>query len=140
VLTSNDISNPTIKNVSDAVISIRRSKLPDPTRIGNAGSFFKNPSVSSEEFNLIKDKYSLIPSYPGENGLVKIPAAWMIEECGYKGETRGSIGVHKEQALVLVNYGNGKGIDIWNLSKEIQDNVYKKFQILLHPEVNIVHD
>lgn len=139
-LTSLGIINPTIKDISDAVISIRSSKLPDPSKIGNAGSFFKNPSITNEQFVMIKEKYPTIPSYPGENDLIKLPAAWLIEQCGFKGLTRDNIGVHKDQALVLVNYGNGRGIDIWNLSKEIQEHVHKKFDILLTPEVNIIHD
>ncbi len=138
LLTSASIDQPTIKDISDAVVAIRSSKLPDPKKIGNAGSFFKNPSIDHDQFEAIIKNHPLVPSYPGENGLIKTSAAWLIEQCGFKGMTRENIGVHKEQALVLVNYGNGKGSDVWNLALEIQDHVEKKFGIRLHPEVNII--
>lgn len=127
-----------VKAVSDAVISIRRSKLPDPQVIGNAGSFFKNPSVSENIFDEIKKSYPTVPSFPGENGLIKIPAGWLIEQCGWKGKREGSIGVHQHQALVLVNYDNGEGGKIWNLAMRIQSSVKEKFNVHLHPEVNVV--
>jgi UDP-N-acetylmuramate dehydrogenase len=127
-----------IKAVSDAVISIRRSKLPDPQVIGNAGSFFKNPSVAENIFNEIKKSYPTVPSFPGENGLTKIPAGWLIEQTGWKGKREGDIGVHQHQALVLVNYANGEGEKIWNLAMRIQSSVKEKFNIHLHPEVNVV--
>jgi UDP-N-acetylmuramate dehydrogenase len=128
----------TIKAVSDAVISIRQSKLPDPAVIGNAGSFFKNPSVSAETLDHIKLRYPNAPSFPDVNGLFKIPAAWLIEQCGWKGKTLGAIGVHKLQALVLVNYGGGKGNDLWKLAMDIQASVKETFNILLQPEVNVI--
>jgi UDP-N-acetylmuramate dehydrogenase len=134
----NELNDLTVKKISDAVIAIRQSKLPDPKVIGNAGSFFKNPSVSDEIFNFIKQTYPNIPSFPGENGLIKIPAGWLIEQCGWKGKTFDNIGVHKHQALVLVNYHEGKGEEIWQLAMQIQKSVRDKFDIILHPEVNIV--
>lgn len=130
---------PSIRDISDAVIAIRTSKLPDPKRIGNAGSFFKNPSIDRTTLERIKRKASSVPTYPAEGNLTKVPAAWLIEQCGWKGQTLGNIGVHKHQALVLVNYGGGKGEDIWNLAMRIRDSVQEKFGIALEPEVNVVH-
>ncbi|SNS28746.1 UDP-N-acetylmuramate dehydrogenase [Belliella buryatensis] len=126
-----------IKAISDAVIQIRQSKLPDPAVIGNAGSFFKNPTISQEEFDRLKSEYPNIPGYPNEEG-VKVPAAWLIEQAGWKGQTFGKIGVHKLQPLVLVNYGDGDGKEIAYLSKRIQTSIQEKFGIHLHPEVNFI--
>lgn len=131
------ISNPGIKNISDAVIHIRQSKLPDPKQIGNAGSFFKNPTIPKNQFESLKATYPDIPSFPMEEG-VKVPAAWLIEQAGWKGKTFGKIGVHKNQPLVLVNYGGGDGAEIQELSKKIQESVQQQFGILLHPEVNFI--
>jgi UDP-N-acetylmuramate dehydrogenase len=133
-----DLNNLSLKKVSEAVINIRRSKLPDPAVIGNAGSFFKNPSVHTSTYEAIRKNYPSVPSFPGENGLIKIPAAWLIEQCGWKGKTFDNIGVHKLQALVLVNYGGGDGGKIWELAMEIQRSVSEKFNIILHPEVNVM--
>lgn len=138
VLAEKGIKDLSIQAISDAVIDIRKKKLPDPLLIGNAGSFFKNPSIAKASFEALKKKYPLIPSFAGENNLVKIPAAWLIEQCGWKGKTIDNIGVHKHQALVLVNYGNGEGEKIWALAMEIQSSVKEKFQIGLTPEVNVV--
>lgn len=129
------VENLSIKAVSDAVIQIRQSKLPDPKQIGNAGSFFKNPTVNREKFEVLKKEYPAIPGYPLPDG-VKIPAAWLIEQTGWKGKRFGNIGVHQNQPLVLVNYGGGDGADIKALSEKIQDSVKEKFGILLSPEVN----
>ncbi|MCR9253436.1 MAG: UDP-N-acetylmuramate dehydrogenase [bacterium] len=137
-LNSLNIADPTISDVSRAVIQIRQSKLPDPAEIGNAGSFFKNPTIPSQKFEDLKASYPNIPGYPQPNDQVKVPAGWLIENCGWKGKTIGEIGVHKNQALVLVNYGNGRGKDIENLSKEIRASVREKFGIELTPEVNII--
>src|SRR5688500_16566954 len=138
VLTEKNVQDVTIGAISDAVIEIRSRKLPNPEVIGNAGSFFKNPSVDRDFFETLKKNYPAIPSFPGENGLVKIPAAWLIEQCGWKGKTLGNIGVHKHQALVLVNYGDGEGGKIWELAMDIQSSVREKFDIDLHPEVNVI--
>lgn len=138
VLKKNNIIEPTIQAVSDAVIAIRRSKLPDPAVIGNAGSFFKNPSIDSEKLEYIRSIHKDVPTYPGEHGLTKIPAGWLIEQCGWKGKTFDNVGVHKDQALVLVNYGEGRGNDIWNLALQIRESVLNKFNVDLHPEVNII--
>ena len=132
------ISNPTPKDVSDAVIYIRSTKLPNPKEIGNCGSFFKNPLVSVSLFNQLKIKYPLIPSFYVDENHVKIPAAWLIDQLGWKGKTIGKIGVHKNQALVLVNYGGGSGEEIKNLAYKIIESVHTAYGILLTPEVNIV--
>lgn len=138
VLREKGVEELTLPAVSDAVIEIRRKKLPDPLFIGNAGSFFKNPSIDPATFDDLKKDYPAIPSFPGENGLIKIPAAWLIEQCGWKGKTIGNIGVHKHQALVLVNYGKGEGKKIWQLAMDIQSSVREKFNVVLQPEVNVI--
>jgi UDP-N-acetylmuramate dehydrogenase len=137
-LKSMNVLQPTIKNVSDAVISIRQSKLPDPKKIGNAGSFFKNPTISINQYNKLKEEFKAIPGYISENQDVKVPAGWLIEQCGWKGKRINDIGVHQHQALVLVNYGNGSGDEILQLSKNIIASVNDKFGIQLIAEVNII--
>lgn len=132
------ISNPTIKKVSEAVIAIRQSKLPDPSEIGNSGSFFKNPVISKNQFQGIQAKYEQVPCYPVDDENVKIPAGWMIEKAGWKGHRRGNIGVHKNQALVLVNYGGGSGLEIKKLAEDVMASVFEKFGVNLQPEVNII--
>jgi UDP-N-acetylmuramate dehydrogenase len=132
------ISSPTIEDVSKAVIHIRQSKLPNPDEIGNAGSFFKNPTISSEQYNELKKAYPHAPGYTQADGGVKVPAGWLIEQDGWKGKTLESIGVHKNQALVLVNYGGGKGEEIWRLAQEIKKSVKANFGVELSPEVNII--
>lgn len=138
VLQANQVETLSVKAISDAVIAIRSSKLPDPAVIGNAGSFFKNPSIDVTHFEELKKKYPALPSFPGEKGLIKIPAAWLIEQCGWKGKTFDRIGVHKHQALVLVNYGGGDGKKIWQLAMDIQRSVRESFNIELQPEVNVI--
>lgn len=125
-----------IKNISDAVIQIRKSKLPDPHEIGNAGSFFKNPIITKTQFEALQKEYSSIPFFY-QTGGVKIPAAWLIEQCNWKGFRENDYGVHQRQALVLVNYKNAKGKDILHLSEKIITSVKQKFNIQLEPEVNI---
>lgn len=138
VLDGKGLLDPTPKDVSDAVIQIRQSKLPDPAQIGNAGSFFKNPVVDVAKYNVLKENYPGAPSYPAGDGLVKIPAGWLIEKAGWKGKTIGNYGVHARQALVLVNYGGAKGSDIYQLAKDIQADVLAKFGVELQMEVNLV--
>ena len=133
-----NITNPTIQDVSKAIINIRTSKLPDPKLIGNSGSFFKNPVVSKEALKVLKLNFSDIPSFEVSDKLVKIPAGWLIEKAGLKGKRFGSYGVHKNQALVLVNYGGAKGNDIKNLAYLIQETILKIFKISLELEVNII--
>jgi len=133
-----NVTQPTIKNVSEAVCSIRRSKLPNPAEIGNAGSFFKNPEITELYFTKLKESFPLLPHYPTTAGSVKVPAGWLIEHCGWKGKTFETYGVHKNQALVLVNYGNAAGKDIQNLSEEIKKSILEKFGIALETEVNII--
>ncbi|RSK43641.1 UDP-N-acetylmuramate dehydrogenase [Hymenobacter perfusus] len=128
---------PTPRQISEAVIQIRRSKLPDPAQIGNAGSFFKNPEVSQGKFDELKAQYPDLPGYPVPGG-VKVPAGWLIEQCGWKGLRRGAHGVHDKQALVLVNHGGAQGHDIRELAHDIIASVREKFGIELHPEVNIL--
>lgn len=133
-----NVLQPTIRDVSDAVIAIRTSKLPDPKVIGNAGSFFKNPVIDVEKYNEIKKQFPSIPGYSSDNQEVKVPAGWLIEQCSLKGFRSGDVGVHKHQALVLVNYSNGSGEEILALSKKIQRTVKETFDIELNAEVNIV--
>ena len=135
-LSNNHISNPTIKDISDAVIAIRQSKLPDPSVIGNAGSFFKNPEIPSAQFNALKVKFPQIVGYPTANDTVKVAAGWLIEAAGWKGKRLGCTGVHERQALVLVNYGGSKGLEIKDLAEKIQADVLEKFGIKLMAEVN----
>lgn len=138
VLKLKNIEKPSIKDISNAVISIRESKLPNPSVIGNAGSFFKNPEVSVSFFQTIQEKYPNIPFYNVDNETIKIPAGWLIEQAGWKGKTFENYGVHKNQALVLVNYGNADGNDIKNLAFQIQVDIEQKFGITLTPEVNFI--
>ena len=131
------IQAPTIKELSAAVIAIRQSKLPDPKIIGNAGSFFKNPTVEIALLEQIQKNYPDIPNYPALNGR-KLAAGWLIEKAGWKGRTFDNYGVHKLQALVLVNYGNCTGQEIFDLSSQIIQDVFEKFGVLLEREVNIL--
>lgn len=132
------VTELSIKAVSEAVMQIRRSKLPDPALIGNAGSFFKNPEITKDAFLEAKVLFPDMPGYELESGNVKVPAGWLIEQAGWKGFRDGAIGVHDKQALVLVNYGGGAGADIVGLSQQIQQSVAEKFGIALQAEVNLV--
>ena len=130
-------NEPSVKNISDAVIAIRNSKLPNPKDLGNAGSFFKNPVVSAEKANALKNQYENIPNYPQPDGTVKLAAGWLIEQSGWKGKQIGHCGVHTKQALVLVNYGGSTGEEIYDLSSRVLADVEAKFGIQLEREVNI---
>jgi UDP-N-acetylmuramate dehydrogenase len=131
-----NITTPTIQAISNAVIQIRQSKLPDPLKIGNAGSFFKNPVISQAKFDALKLTFPNIPSFPN-NHLIKVPAGWLIEQCGWKGYRKKDAGCYTLQALVLVNYGKATGAEIVELSQEIIESVKDKFGIELEREVNI---
>lgn len=137
LLTNRNIKNPTIKDVSEAVISIRRSKLPDPKELGNSGSFFKNPIVDSETFQKFRASNPGAPFYEVSPTEFKIPAGWLIEQAGFKGKQFGEAGVHKNQALVLVNFGNATGSEILELAVKIQQKVKEQFGIYIEPEVNV---
>lgn len=128
----------TIQAISQAVINIRSSKLPDPKDIGNAGSFFKNPSVAKETFLQLKQQFEHIVGYENADGTIKLAAGWLIEQCGWKGFRSGDAGVHAKQALVLVNYGNATGDEIFILSEKIMDSVVREFGVQLEREVNII--
>ena len=137
-LAKNNISSPTIKDVSNAVITIRQSKLPDPKELGNSGSFFKNPVISRELFLKVQEKFPEVKYFEVSPTEVKVPAGWLIEHAGLKGYRKDDAGVHKNQALVLVNYGNATGQDILNLSKYIQKTVFDKYGIAIEAEVNVI--
>lgn len=132
------LETATIKDVSDAVISIRQSKLPDPKQIGNAGSFFKNPVVSLAQFDTLKKQYPQLVAYPFGKQQMKLAAGWLMEQCGWKGYRKDDAGVYKDQALVLVNYAAATGSELVSLSKTIKESVWQKFRIILETEVNIV--
>lgn len=127
-----------IRAISQAVCNIRRSKLPDPARIGNAGSFFKNPTVPSAQFEELKNLFPGIVGYKNSETEIKLAAGWLIEQCGWKGKAVGNAGVHKDQALVLVNLGNASGAEIYELSQKVLNSVKEKFGVELQREVNIV--
>jgi UDP-N-acetylmuramate dehydrogenase len=127
-----------IKQISDIVKNIRKSKLPDPSKIGNAGSFFKNPIVKFDRFLDLKEEFSDLVFFEIANKQFKIPAGWLIEKAGLKGKRFGNVGIHKQQALVLVNYGDGTGEELVNLSNKIKSVIFEKFNIVLETEVNIV--
>ena len=138
VLQSYQITTPTAKDISKAVCEIRESKLPNPKEIGNAGSFFKNPEIVISLYNKLKAEYPEMPCYPINETTVKVPAGWLIEKCGFKGKSFANYGVHKNQALVLVNYGGANGNDILNLANEIIEVVYNTFGIKIINEVNFI--
>ncbi len=127
-----------IKTISDAVINIRSSKLPNPKELGNAGSFFKNPAIAAADFESLKSKFENIVGYTNADGSVKLAAAWLIEQCGWKGFRKGDAGCHARQALVLVNYGNATGKEIYQLSEEVLQSVKDKFGVTLEREVNVI--
>lgn len=133
-----EVTELSIRAISNAVIHIRQSKLPDPAEIGNAGSFFKNPTIDKIDYEGLRAEFPGIPGYKQPAERIKVPAAWLIDQAGWKGKTFGEIGVHKNQPLVLVNYGEGKGADIKELAFKVRDSVAQKFGIELTPEVNII--
>lgn len=142
-LKKNNVEKISVKAISDAVIAIRQSKLPNPAILGNAGSFFKNPTINKEEFEKLISKYPSMPNYPitqSLNSLItyKLAAGWLIEQCGWKGKRVGNSGSHKDQALVLVNYGDATGNEIFSLALEIQKSVKEKFGVTIQPEVNVI--
>ena len=137
-LEQNGNENPTLQQLHDAICAIRDSKLPDVKQIGSAGSFFKNPVIEMEQFEALLKEYPTMPHYDEPNGMVKVPAGWLIEQAGWKGWRNEHVGVYNKQALVLVHYGGGKGCDIVELAHKIQDSVEKKFGIRISPEVNFV--
>lgn len=133
-----NIENPSIMEISNAVISIRESKLPDPKKIGNSGSFFKNPIITKSIFEKLQLNYPNVPHYIINENEIKIPAGWLVEQCGFKGKRFGDAGVHEKQALVLVNYNNATGKEIYELAQKIQSTVKAEFNISLEIEVNII--
>ena len=133
-----NINQPTIQDISNAVIAIRQSKLPDPKEIGNSGSFFKNPVISKSAYENLLLNFPDMPSYEVSKDLVKVPAGWLIEKAGFKGKRFGDYGIHKKQALVLVNYGDAKGHEILKLSELIQNTILRLFGISIEAEVNIL--
>lgn len=137
-LDATGIKNPTIQDISNAIIAIRQSKLPDPKEIGNSGSFFKNSMISAEEFIKLEENFPDVPSYKISDKLVKVPAGWLIEKAGFKGKRFKDYGVHNKQALVLVNYDNASGKEIFELAQLIQKTIKRLFNISIEMEVNII--
>lgn len=137
-LTKNNITVPNLKDVSNAVIAIRQSKLPDPKELGNSGSFFKNPILLKSDFEKIHQKFPEMKYYEVSETEVKVPAGWLIEQAGFKGKRFGDAGIHKNQALVLVNYGNATGQEILAVSKDVQKTVFDTFGIQIEAEVNVI--
>lgn len=139
-LNDQGITRPDIKDVFRAVVEIRRAKLPDPAVTGNAGSFFKNPVVGHEHYDRLAQAYPGLPAYPAGNDRIKIPAGWLIDRAGWKGFREGDAGVHPKQALVLVNYGNATGFQIYKLAQRIMADVFDRYGISLEPEVRIIRN
>jgi UDP-N-acetylmuramate dehydrogenase len=137
-LAKREITSPTIRDVSQVVSHIRVSKLPDPSTIGNAGSFFKNPIVTIALFEQVQAGFPDVVHYPAGDGYVKLAAGWLIEQCGWKGKVAGHTGTWKNQALVLVNHGGATGEEVYSFSSQIIDSVYTKFGVLLEREVNVI--
>lgn len=137
-LAKNNIEKPNLKDISNAVIAIRKSKLPDPKELGNSGSFFKNPILLKSDFEKIQHKFPEMKYFEISKTQVKVPAGWLIEQAGFKGKRFGDAGIHKNQALVLVNYGNATGQEILEVSKNIQETIFKIFGIHIEAEVNVV--
>ena len=128
----------TLETIREAVITIRRQKLPDPEVLGNAGSFFMNPVIPNEKFEELQVSYPTMPHYPASETEVKVPAGWLIEQCGWKGRMVGNVGVHSRQALVIINLGGATGQEVAGLAAQIRENVYQQFGIDITPEVNYI--
>ena len=137
-LEKQNVTTPTLKDVSNAVIAIRQSKLPDPAALGNSGSFFKNPIIPKEQYEKVHALHPEMPHYVVSETEVKVPAGWLIEKAGFKGKRFGDAGIHKNQALVLINYGNATGQEILAVSRDIQSTVLKEFGIAIEAEVNVI--
>jgi UDP-N-acetylmuramate dehydrogenase len=129
---------PDIRSVSQAVVAIRNSKLPDPLHLGNAGSFFKNPELPMSYLETLRSVVAEPVYYDLGDGRIKVPAGWLIEQCGWKGSRRGDVGCYDRQALVLVNYGHATGAELWTFAQDIKNSVGEKFGIELEPEVNVI--
>lgn len=136
-LNSAHVNSPSVKQVAQAIIEIREAKLPDPAIIGNAGSFFKNPIISNTEFEILRSKYPSISAYPNGDQQTKLAAAWLIDQCGYKGKRVGNTGSYQNQALVIVNHGDATGQEIWDYALEVKSAVQEKFGVNIEPEVNV---
>ncbi len=139
ILVENGVKNPTIQDISKYVIEIRRNKLPDPSKIGNCGSFFQNPIIGFDQFEQLKKLYKTVPSYLISENKIKVPAAWLIEKSGLKGIKKGNTGTYEKHALIIINNGRASGQEIYNFSKEIKNTVLRNFNILLKEEVNIIY-
>lgn len=133
------IESPTVKHIREAICAVRREKLPDPEVLGNAGSFFKNPVVSLDKYTQLKNQYPDIVAFNESPERMKLAAGWLIEKAGWKGFRKGDAGVHQKQALVLVNYGGASGLDIVNLANDIRKSIFKKFEVELEQEVNLIN-
>ncbi|MDX1618663.1 MAG: UDP-N-acetylmuramate dehydrogenase, partial [Balneolaceae bacterium] len=138
MLKEKGIEDPDIRDISDIVIEIRESKLPDPAKVGNAGSFFKNPVIDLDRYRQLKREYPSMPGYSLDGNRIKVPAGWLIEEIGWKGKTVGNTGTYRQQALVIVNHGGATGEEILELAQQIKESVAETFGIELVPEVNII--
>jgi len=137
-LSQRGITDPDPEDISEAVMTIRRHKLPDPAELGNAGSFFKNPIIKRAQFSRLRKTFPDMVHYPVSPKYVKIPAGWLIEQCGWRGQRRGWVGSYSKQSLVLVNYGQATGRDIWAFAQAVKRSVFEKFGITLEEEVNVV--
>ena len=138
ILHEKNIKNPSLADLSNAIVQIRTSKLPNPAKLGNAGSFFKNPSVSKTNFEKLKTDFPELIAYPISDDTYKLAAGWLIENCGWKGVRKGNVGCYDKQSLVIVNYGQATGKEIYDFSEEIIQSVLTKFNIVLEREVNIL--